>query len=149
MVVNVNIDMIGRAPDDKLFAAGSHAYPFLKPYLERVAAKAPVKFLLGHDDPQRKDVEDWTRDSDHFVFHQAKIPFIYIGVEDFDQHHKATDDYETISHDFYVRAVETVDPGDPGVRRKPGCDQQEQKRDLEISREADRHVADVGASLCD
>lgn len=108
MAVNVNIDMIGRAPDDKLFAAGSHAYPFLKPYLERVAAKAPVKFLLGHDDPQRKDVEDWTRDSDHFVFHQAKIPFIYIGVEDFDQHHKATDDYETISHDFYVRAVETV-----------------------------------------
>ena len=108
MVVNVNIDMIGRAPDDKLFAAGSHAYPFLKPYLERVAAKAPVTFLLGHDDPQRRDVEDWTRDSDHYVFHQAKIPFIYIGVEDFDQHHKATDDYETISHDFYVRAVETV-----------------------------------------
>lgn len=108
MAVNVNVDMIGRAPDDKLFAAGSHAYPFLKPYLERVAASAPVKFLLGHDDPQRRDVEDWTRDSDHYVFHQAKIPFVYIGVEDFDQHHKATDDYETISHDFYVRAVETV-----------------------------------------
>ncbi len=108
MVVNVNIDMIGRAPDDKLYAAGAHAYPFLKPYLERVAASAPVKLLLGHDDPQRRDVEDWTRDSDHYVFHQAKIPFVYLGVEDFDQHHKATDDYDTISHDFYVRAVETA-----------------------------------------
>lgn len=108
MVVNVNIDMIGRAPDDKLFAAGSYAYPFLKPYLERVAAKALVKFLLGHDDPTRKDVEDWTQDSDHYAFHQVKIPFVYIGVEDFEQHHKSTDDYETITHDFFIRAVETV-----------------------------------------
>ena len=29
-------------------------------------------------------------------------------MEDFDQHHKATDDYETMSYDFYVRAVETL-----------------------------------------
>jgi hypothetical protein len=108
MAINVNLDMIGRAPDDRLFAVGTYAYPFLRPYLERVAAKAPVKFLFGHDDPQRKDVEDWTRDSDHFAFHQAKVPFVYFGVEDFDQHHKATDDYETMSFDFYVRAVETI-----------------------------------------
>jgi hypothetical protein len=108
MALNVNLDMIGRAPDDRLFAAGTYAYPFLKPYLERVAAKAPVKFLFGHDDPQRKGVQDWTRDSDHFAFHEAKVPFVYFGVEDFDQHHKATDDYETMSFDFYVRTVETI-----------------------------------------
>ena len=68
----------------------------------------PVKLLFGHDDPTQKAVEDWTRDSDHFAFHQQKIPFVYLGVEDFGQHHKATDDYETMSHDFYVRAVETA-----------------------------------------
>ncbi|MGE5835145.1 MAG: M28 family peptidase [Acidobacteriota bacterium] len=108
IAVNVNLDMIGRDPDDKLYAVGTHAYPFLKPYLERVAATAPVKLLFGHDDPQQRGVEDWTKDSDHFAFHQAKIPFVYLGVEDFGQHHKATDDYETMSHDFYVRAVETA-----------------------------------------
>jgi Zn-dependent M28 family amino/carboxypeptidase len=108
IAVNVNLDMIGRDPDDKLYAVGTHAYPFLKPYLERVAATAPVKLLFGHDDPQQRGVEDWTKDSDHYAFHQAKIPFVYLGVEDFDQHHKATDDYETMSHDFYVRAVETA-----------------------------------------
>ena len=108
MVINVNLDMIGRDPEDKLYAVGTYAYPFLKPYLERVAATAPVKLLLGHDDPKRTDVEDWTRSSDHFAFHQQKIPFVYLGVEDFGQHHKATDDYETMSHDFYVRAVETA-----------------------------------------
>jgi Zn-dependent M28 family amino/carboxypeptidase len=108
IVVNVNLDMIGRDPEDKLYAVGTYAYPFLKPYLERVAAAAPVKLLFGHDDPRRRDVEDWTRDSDHFSFHEVKIPFVYLGVEDFGQHHKATDDYETMSHDFYVRAVETA-----------------------------------------
>jgi Zn-dependent M28 family amino/carboxypeptidase len=108
IAVNVNLDMIGRDPEDKLYAVGTYPYPFLKPYLERVAAAAPVKLLFGHDDPRRRDVEDWTRDSDHVAFHEVKIPFVYLGVEDFGQHHKATDDYETMSHDFYVRAVETA-----------------------------------------
>jgi hypothetical protein len=39
---------------------------------------------------------------------QAKIPALYFGVEDFDQHHKATDDYETMTYPFYVKAVETL-----------------------------------------
>jgi Zn-dependent M28 family amino/carboxypeptidase len=108
MAVNVNLDMIGRDPDDKLFAVGTFLNPFLKPYLARVAAMAPVKLLFGHDDPARKDVEDWTRDSDHYSFQQANIPAIYLGVEDFAQHHKATDDFETITFDFYIRATETA-----------------------------------------
>ncbi len=108
MALNVNLDMIGRDPDDRLFAVGTYHYPFLKPFIEQVAARAPVTLLVGHDEPGKPDVEDWTRDSDHFVFHQRDIPFIYFGVEDFGQHHQATDDYETITHDFYARAVETV-----------------------------------------
>ena len=62
--------------------------------------------MFGHEDPSKS--EDWTRDSDHYSFMQVKIPALYFGVEDFDQHHKATDDYETMTHDFYVRAVETL-----------------------------------------
>jgi hypothetical protein len=42
------------------------------------------------------------------VFHERRIPFIYFGVEDFAEHHQATDDYETITHDFYARAVATI-----------------------------------------
>lgn len=104
--LNLNADMIGRAPDDKLFVVGTAAQPFLRPFIEAVAAKAPVKLLMGHEDP--KQPEDWTRDSDHYTFIQAKIPALYFGVEDFAQHHKATDDYETMTHGFYVRAVETL-----------------------------------------
>lgn len=115
MVVNVNLDMIGRDPDDKLFAVGTFLSPYLKPLVEEVAKTAPVKLLIGHDDPAKakpapgvKVEDDWTHDSDHFQFWSVlKMPFIYLGVEDESQHHKATDDYETITHDFYIRAVET------------------------------------------
>ena len=62
--------------------------------------------LMGHENPLQS--EDWTRDSDHFSFIQARIPALYFGVEDFDQHHKATDDYETMTFEFYVQAVETL-----------------------------------------
>ena len=104
--LNLNADMIGRAPDDKLFVVGTALQPFLRPYIQAVAAKSTVKLLMGHEDPGTR--EDWTRDSDHYSFIQAKIPALYIGVEDFAQHHKATDDYETITYSFYVRAVETL-----------------------------------------
>ena len=100
------MDMIGRDPKNLLFVSGTRQQPYLKPFIERVAARAPVTLTMGHDNPAEK--EDWTRDSDHYVFCQAKIPCLYFGVEDFDQHHRATDDYETMTHAFYVRAVETM-----------------------------------------
>ncbi len=108
MAIDLNMDMIGRDPNDKLFVVGTYLQPFLKPLVEKLAAEAPVKVLIGHDDPTQKNVEDWTKDSDHYAFITAKIPALYFGVEDFDQHHKATDDYETITFDFYIRAVETM-----------------------------------------
>ena len=108
LVLNVNLDMIGRDPNDTLYVVGTRQQPFLKPYIERVAAKASIKLLMGHDDPAQKGVEDWTRDSDHYAFCQAKIPCLYFGVEDFANHHKTTDDYETMTHAFYVRVVETM-----------------------------------------
>jgi hypothetical protein len=104
--IDLNMDMIGRDPDDKLFVVGIHLQPSLRPYVERIAAGAPVKLLIGHDTPGEK--EDWTNESDHYPFIQAKIPALYFGVEDFDQHHQPTDKFETMTLDFYVRAVETL-----------------------------------------
>jgi hypothetical protein len=106
--VNVNLDMIGRDPASRLFAVGTFLNPFLKPYIARVAAAAPVTLLMGHDDPAQKDVEDWTRDSDHWTFQAAGIPAIYLGDEDFDQHHKPTDDYATMTFEFFVGAADTA-----------------------------------------
>lgn len=108
MILNVNMDMICRDKNDILYAVGTYHYPFLKNFLEKVAASSKIKLLLGHDNPTEKNIENWTNDSDHAAFHREKIPFIYFGVEDFENHHKPTDDYETITAEFYVRAVETI-----------------------------------------
>ena len=110
--IDLNMDMIGREPDDRLFVVGAAVQPFLKPYIENVAKTAPVKLIMGHEDPKGGHADgptqDWSQDSDHYSFMTARIPALYFGVEDFEQHHKATDDYETMSYDFYVRAVETM-----------------------------------------
>jgi|SRR5688572_1547391 len=98
--LNLNVDMIGRAPDRRLFVVGTALFPFLRPAIESVAKTSPLRLLAGH--------EDWTQDSDHYSFIQAGIPALYFGVEDFEQHHKATDDYETMTFEFYVQSVETL-----------------------------------------
>jgi Zn-dependent M28 family amino/carboxypeptidase len=107
IVMNVNLDMVARDAKNVLFAAGTFHYPFLKAYLKDVA-RPPVVLRLGHDAPNVKGEDDWTRDSDHFPFHQAGIPFIYFGVEDEAQHHKTTDDAATVTKEFFVGAANTI-----------------------------------------
>lgn len=104
--IDLNMDMIGRDPKDTLYVVGLYRQPSLRPYVERIAAGAPVHLLIGHDTPGEK--EDWTTESDHFAFMEAHIPALYFGVEDFDQHHQPTDKFETMTLDFYVGAVETM-----------------------------------------
>jgi Zn-dependent M28 family amino/carboxypeptidase len=108
IILNVNLDMISHNDRNELYAVGTHHYPSLKPYLERVGASAAIKLLFGHDAPDLPRGQDWTAQSDHFAFHRAKIPFIYFGVEDHKDYHRPTDDFENINQVFYVHAVEAI-----------------------------------------
>ena len=107
IVMNVNLDMVARDAKNVLFAVGTSHYPFLKAYLKDVA-RPPVVLRLGHDMPNVKGEADWTRDSDHYPFHQAGIPFVYFGVEDEAQHHRATDDAGTVTKEFFIGAANTI-----------------------------------------
>ena len=107
VALDINLDMVGHSGRGELYAAGTHHTPALRPALERVAAAAPVKLLLGHDRPgQGKD--DWTNQSDQFAFHQAGIPFLYFGVEDHKDYHRPSDDFDTLTRDFFVGSAETI-----------------------------------------
>ncbi len=108
LVLDVNMDMVGRNTKGELYAAGAYHYPSLRPALERVSAQAPVKLVLGHDRPGLPPGDDWTQSSDHGPFHAERIPFVYFGVEDHPDYHKPTDDVARIEPGFYVRAVRTV-----------------------------------------
>jgi hypothetical protein len=108
ILLNVNIDMIGRSDNGELYAAGTYHYPQFKPILEALQKKAAVTLLLGHDTPGSGGRNDWTFQSDHGAFHREKIPFIYFGVEDHEDYHKPTDDFAKIQPEFYAKAVETI-----------------------------------------
>ena len=108
VVLNINMDMVGRNDAGELYVAGTAHYPQLLPYVQRVAQSAEVTLIPGHDRPGARPSDDWTNASDHAAFHGAGIPFLYFGVEDHPDYHQPTDELQGIQPGFYTRAVRTV-----------------------------------------
>jgi len=110
IALNVNFDMVSRNDKREIFVAGTHPWPQLKAPLEAVAKRAPITVLFGHDKPVAiaGGVDDWTNQSDHGPFNDAKIPFVYFGVEDHADYHKPTDTADKINRGFFVDVAETV-----------------------------------------
>jgi len=107
IVLNINMDMIAHNDSLRLYASGLYHYPNLKQPLNSLKSTR-INLLYGHDNPNDKGVEDWTFSSDHRVFHAKQIPFIYFGVEDHKDYHKATDTFENINKSFYIKAVTLI-----------------------------------------
>ncbi len=108
MLLNVNMDMLGHSSNNVLFAAGTYHYPFTKPALEKVAARSRIRLRYGHDRADGSRGSDWTSASDHIAFHKAGIPFVYFGVADHRDYHRASDTFERIDQAFLIAAVETI-----------------------------------------
>ena len=106
IVVNINIDMIGRNKDNELYICGTNHYKFLKKIIHDKVHSDVIKVRYGHDGADNKD--DWTFASDHGPFHQKGIPFLYFGVEDHPDYHKETDEFESIQQAFYLEATKIV-----------------------------------------
>lgn len=102
LLLNINMDMIAHNNKGELYASGTYHYPYLKKYLN--GPYKEIRLLKGHDDP-KSGPNDWTGQSDHAAFHAKKIPFIYFGVEDHQDYHKPTDDFENINKDFFISAA--------------------------------------------
>ena len=105
--LDVNMDMVSHNERGELYASGAYHTPALASALKLVAARAPVRLLLGHDHPEQGH-DDWTNQSDQYAFHKAGIPFVYFGVEDHKDYHKPSDDFDTITQPFFVHAAETI-----------------------------------------
>ncbi len=107
IAIDINLDMVSRNDKGELWVSGLRHYPFLRPLIEQLAARAPVTLRTGHDTPGTGS-DDWTGASDHGAFHAAGIPFLYFGVEDHPDYHRPTDDFERIQPGFYVHCVRTI-----------------------------------------
>jgi Zn-dependent M28 family amino/carboxypeptidase len=108
IALNVNFDMVSRGDRGEIYAAGAYPWPFLRPRLEALAARAKITLKLGHDTPDMGPSQNWITESDHYAFHAAGIPFVYFGVEDHPDYHRPTDDPEKIPQAFFAGAAETL-----------------------------------------
>lgn len=103
---NLNLDMVGRQDGGALWVSGTAHHPTLKPLAEAAANGARVTIRFGHDTKGGKPGDDWTNSSDHAAFHAKGIPFLYLGVEDHPDYHKAGDDADKIDPSFFRGTVE-------------------------------------------
>lgn len=108
--LNVNIDMIGRSDDGRLFVSGPRYTPALRPVVEAAARSSPLPVHVGHDRPMLLTgfIPDWTDLSDHASFHDIGVPFLYFGVEDHADVHQPTDTADRIDARFFAASAETV-----------------------------------------
>ena len=107
LVFNINLDMVARADNGTLWASGASHTPALEPLLRSFSTTTPLKLDLGFDG-SREDQDDWTEQSDHAVFHDADIPYLYFGVEDHPDYHQPTDEFEKINQDTFLKSVDTI-----------------------------------------
>ena len=108
ILLNINMDMISRNKDNEIYICGTAYSPFLRPPLDSLAKEAPIKVSFGHEAPESTGADDWTHASDHGKFHRKEIPFLYFGVEDHEDYHEPTDDFEKIMPDFYHKVSEFI-----------------------------------------
>jgi Zn-dependent M28 family amino/carboxypeptidase len=107
LLVDVNMDMVGRNAKNQLYAAGPTKYPALRPLVEATIACSPIRLTIGHDSPGEMG-SDWTSQSDQAAFDAKGIPFVYFGEEDHSDYHRATDHADRLMPGFYVAAVRDV-----------------------------------------
>jgi Zn-dependent M28 family amino/carboxypeptidase len=104
--VVINMDMISRSEENRLYAVGSRHYPQLKKYLLPVKANSTIDIYLGNDGGVGE--KDWSNASDHGPFHANGVPFIYFGVDDHEDYHKPTDTVDRIDPVFYAKATQAI-----------------------------------------
>jgi Zn-dependent M28 family amino/carboxypeptidase len=106
IALDINLDMIARQDGKALWVSGTSHYPALKPIAEVAVAGSPMPIRFGHDTKDLKPGDDWTNSSDHAAFHAQGIPFLYLGVEDHVDYHKAGDDADKVDPAFYRGTVD-------------------------------------------
>ena len=106
IALDINLDMIARQDGKALWVSGLSHNPAFKPLVDKAILSSSITIKLGHDTKDLKPGDDWTNSSDHAAFHAKGIPFLYLGVEDHADYHKAGDDADKVDPAFYRGAVD-------------------------------------------
>lgn len=91
---NLNLDMIARSDNNKIWGCGTYHYPAYKYLIDSLQGKTTVELKAGFDSPSSP--QNWTNLSDQGSFHAKGIPFLYLGVEDHADYHKVSDEFSKV-----------------------------------------------------
>lgn len=107
----LNLDMIGHPSRPyAIYLEGSrnfYQFPQFRPMLNQSNG---LCIKLSHPKPVGRSIQstNWLRASDHYPFHQAKIPWLYFGVPPHPQYHTPEDTYETLDYVFLAAVAESA-----------------------------------------
>ncbi|NME69729.1 M20/M25/M40 family metallo-hydrolase [Flammeovirga aprica] len=104
----INMDMISKSDEEKLFVTGTNFHPEYKKYINATLEYCNLSIKYGHDRKRDDGLNNWVFLSDHGEFHKKGIPFIYFGVEEHQHYHRPTDTFENIDIGFFVEASNVV-----------------------------------------
>ncbi|GGO64286.1 M20/M25/M40 family metallo-hydrolase [Bowmanella pacifica] len=111
LMVNLNLDMLGQG-DNRLLVGGSKRYPQLIGAVQASIDLAPLKLETGLEGLARgyrgHGWINYDRASDHAVFGQVGIPYLYLGVGEHRLYHTEWDEIERINRDYFTKAAETA-----------------------------------------
>jgi Zn-dependent M28 family amino/carboxypeptidase len=107
IAMNLNFDMTSRAEtDSKLWVTGTYQHPQFRPILEAIPANGAISLAFGHDTPQDTGQDNWVSASDQGPFHDAGVPFLYMGVSDHPDYHRPSDDFDKITPSVFISSTE-------------------------------------------
>ena len=105
--LNINLDMVSHNDKSELYAAGTFKSPAIKDIIQNADQNTGISIKFGHDQPDMGK-DDWTMQSDHGSFAKENIPFLYFGVEDHNDYHKPSDDFDNINANFFYSASTAI-----------------------------------------
>lgn len=107
MALNLNFDMTARAEtDNHLWVTGTYQHPTLRSILEALPAQGSIALAFGKDTPADTGENNWVTASDHAAFHEAQVPFLYLGVDYHPDYHRPSDDFEKITPAVFQNSTE-------------------------------------------
>lgn len=115
--LNINVDMIGGSKKTKKLRYISSPMTQLineqqQECLAQLRQQSSVKVVKGFRTHRTSNSLDkrtnWRMASDHGVFAQQDIPYIYFGIGTHKNYHAVTDSFENINVPFYLSAATTI-----------------------------------------
>jgi Zn-dependent M28 family amino/carboxypeptidase len=115
--LNINIDMIAGSKQTKVLGYISHDFEqilssAMQEKLLTCQKELPLKIKKGFNRAKGRNSilakTNWRMASDHAVFYQNNIPFIYFGVGTHKNYHSVNDNYENINTEFFIDATSAI-----------------------------------------